>query len=162
EQVLQPEEVASRRTWLAEFAAGRQPPPRDAETLRPDGTACVLQVEGRSIADPDGVIRRVAGTTRDVTQLRLLERGLIQSQKMEAIGTLAGGIAHDFNNLLGVIIGNLDLLRTLLAPGSEPMELCDDALDGATRSADLVKRLLAFARRQPLQPQAVDVNALVT
>ena len=77
--VLQPEELAVRRAWVAELVAGRQPPPRDAETLRPDGTACVLQIEARPIADPDGRVSRLAGTTRDVTQLRLLERGLIQS-----------------------------------------------------------------------------------
>ncbi len=161
EQMLGPEELAVHRVWLAELAAGRQPPPRDVETLRPDGTASVLQIDARPIIDPDGRIRRLAGTTRDVTQLRLLERGLIQSQKMEAIGNLAGGIAHDFNNFLGVIIGNLDLLRTLLETGSEAMELCDEALDGAMRGAELVKRMLAFARHRPLQPQIVDVNAQV-
>ena len=63
------------------------------------------------VADPDGVVRRVAGTMQDITERRLIERQLAQAQKMEAIGNLTGGMAHDFNNVLGVIIGNLDLLR---------------------------------------------------
>ena len=64
--------------------------------------------------DPDGVVRRVAGTMQDVTERRLIERQLAQAQKMEAIGNLTGGMAHDFNNVLGVIIGNLDLLQRLI------------------------------------------------
>ncbi len=160
--VLPPDEMAMRLTWLAELGAGRQPGALDMEARRPDGTVRILQVEGRAIVDADGRIRRLTGTTRDVTQLRLLERELIQSQKMEAIGTLAGGIAHDFNNLLGIIIGNLDLLRPLVENTGEAAELCDEALEGATRGADLVKRLLAFARRQPLRPEPVEVNAMVT
>ena len=93
------------------------------------------------------------------------ERRLVQAQKMEAIGNLTGGVAHDFNNLLGIIIGNLDLLRGLPAgtaindPKTE--QLSGEALDAALRGADLTRRLLAFARRQSLQPQSVDVNQLV-
>ncbi|HVY15308.1 MAG TPA: ATP-binding protein [Rhodopila sp.] len=159
--VLETEDLAPRRAWLAEVVAQRQPGPIDLHAIRPDGTVVVLQIDGRAIVEADGGVRRVAGTTRDVTQLRLLERELAQSQKMEAIGNLAGGIAHDFNNLLGVIMGNLDLLRPMLVAGTEAAELCDEALHGATQGADLVKRLLAFARRQPLRPETIDINALV-
>jgi signal transduction histidine kinase/CheY-like chemotaxis protein len=121
----------------------------------------MIELEGRAIVDPDGIIRRVAGTTRDVTELRLLERQLAQAQKMEAIGTLTGGLAHDFNNVLAIVIGNLDLLQPLIADSPEASELSEEALDGALRCAALIKRLLAFARRQPLHPQPTDVNALV-
>lgn len=79
---------------------------------------------------------------------------------MEAIGTLTGGIAHDFNNLLGVVIGNLDLLQS---PGSigEADELIGACMEAALSGADLVRRLLAFARRQTLNPSRVDINELV-
>jgi PAS domain S-box-containing protein len=161
ETTMSEEESRRRKDWYNEFAAGRQPPPLEMLGQRPDGSEAIFQIVGRPIADADGVVRRLAGTTRDITQLRLLERELIQAQKMDAIGNLAGGIAHDFNNLLGVIIANLDLLRPMLKDGAEEAELCDEALDGATRGADLVQHLLAFARRQPLLPRLTDVNALV-
>src|SRR5205823_9073950 len=90
-----------------------------------------------------------------------LFRSLYQAQKMEAIGNLTGGMAHDFNNMLGVIIGNLDLLRDLRKDDAEVDELTREALDAAFRGADLTRRLLAFARRQPLRPQRVDVNDLI-
>jgi CheY-like chemotaxis protein len=80
---------------------------------------------------------------------------------MEAVGNLTGGLAHDFNNLLGAIIGNLDLLGDVLPAGSEQAEIAGDALHAALIGADLTRRLLAFARRQPLQPRATDLNDLV-
>jgi CheY-like chemotaxis protein len=81
---------------------------------------------------------------------------------MEALGTLTGGMAHDFNNGLGVIIGNLDLLGRRVEKDAMAAELCGDALQGATRCAELIRRLLAFARRQTLRPEQIDVNALVS
>ena len=93
------------------------------------------------------------------------ERRLVQAQKMEAIGNLTGGVAHDFNNLLGIIIGNIDLLRGQLnggvAIGPKIDQLASEALDAALRGADLTKRLLAFARRQSLVSQRIDINELV-
>ena len=81
---------------------------------------------------------------------------------MEAIGNLTGGMAHDFNNMLGVIIGNIDLLRDLRKDDTEVDELACEALDAAFRGADLTRRLLAFARQQPLRPLRVDINELVS
>ena len=89
------------------------------------------------------------------------EQQLLQSQKMEAIGNLTGGMAHDFNNLLGIIIGNLDFARPLLSHNGEAKELVHEAIDAALRGADLTKRLLAFARRQPLQPRLLQPNDIV-
>lgn len=86
-----------------------------------------------------------------------------QLQRIETIGQLTGGIAHDFNNLLGIIIGNLDLAQRRLAQGrTDIVRYIDGALDGANRGATLTRRLLAFARRQPLQPAVTDANALVS
>ena len=90
--------------------------------------------------------------------LRDSERRLYEAQKMEAMGKLTGGMAHDFNNYLGVIIGNLDLLRNRGDMDSNAIALIDEALGGAVRSADLTRSLLAYSRRQPLNPMITDLN----
>ncbi len=97
----------------------------------------------------------------EVDARRKASEQLVKSQKLEAIGNLTGGMAHDFNNLLGVIIGNLDLLRDRQSDDPEADELSRDALEAALRGADLTRRLLAFARRQPLEPLRTDVNELI-
>ncbi|HEX3405764.1 MAG TPA: ATP-binding protein, partial [Caulobacteraceae bacterium] len=111
-----------------------------------------------------------AKVTRDMTELHEaqldLERSreaLIQAQKMEAVGQLTGGLAHDFNNLLAGITGSLELMRTRLAQGRivEVERYISAALAAASRAASLTQRLLAFSRRQTLEPQAVDANKLV-
>ncbi|MGH8036804.1 MAG: PAS domain-containing protein [Stenotrophomonas sp.] len=98
----------------------------------------------------------------EVAERSRVEDALRQSQKMEAVGQLTGGIAHDFNNMLTTIMGPLDLLDTRLGD-SDPRtkRYIDMALDGARRAAQLTQRLLAFSRRQPLQPVPVDANRLV-
>ncbi len=93
-------------------------------------------------------------------QIGSLNAGLLQAQKMEAIGNLTGGMAHDFNNLLSIIIGNLDILAEKLGNDDEAKSLSQAALEAALRGADLTRRLLAFARQQPLQPQRIDINKL--
>jgi signal transduction histidine kinase len=106
-------------------------------------------------------IRSLYEQTRREQDNRLkVEAQLHHSQKMEAIGNLTGGLAHDFNNLLGIIVGSLDLLaeeETLSASGEE---LVAEATDAVLRGADLTRRLLAFARQQPLEPRRIDANEL--
>jgi len=98
-----------------------------------------------------------------IEQRENAETALRQVQKMEAMGQLTGGIAHDFNNLLQVIMGNLEVLkRRKLLAGDDAKRLVDSAIRGAERAATLTQRLLAFARRQPLNPKPIDVNKLVT
>jgi signal transduction histidine kinase len=89
-----------------------------------------------------------------------LEAQLVQSQRLEALGRLTGGVAHDFNNLLTVIQGNLQLLLEEDRPPLEARELVDQALMAASRSAELTRRLLAFSRRQALEPRPVDMVRL--
>ena len=149
------------QSWLTDMAAGIECDALDTRIVRPNGEKRVLRVEARPIVDPDGVIRRLAGTMQDVTDRRLIEEQLVHAQKMEAIGNLTGGMAHDFNNVLGVIIGNLELQKRLIEDNAGAMELCGEALDAAGRCADLIRRLLAFARRQSLHPEHTDVNTLI-
>ncbi len=125
-----------------------------------------LEAHGRELEER--VRRRTVelGRSNDALKTEIAERKqaearLVQAQKMEAIGNLTGGMAHDFNNLLGIIIGNLDLLRGLDPGASGAEELTNDALDAALRGADLTRRLLAFARQQPLKPERVDANELI-
>jgi PAS domain S-box-containing protein len=94
----------------------------------------------------------------DLTEIKRLESRLLQAQKMEAIGQLTGGIAHDFNNLLGVVIGNLQLIERSVSETPGLARKVHTAMRAATRGADLTKRLLAFARRQILDPTVVDLN----
>ena len=112
----------------------------------------------------DAVLDANARLLAEAERRETLELQLRQAQKMEAIGQLTGGLAHDFNNMLAVVMGGLTLARKRIATGrhDEVEPLLDGALDGAERAAQLTRRLLAFARRQPLAPEQVDVNRLVS
>jgi len=138
--------------------------------VRKDGTRFWASVVIDAVKQ-DGKIIGFAKVTRDLTERREaqleLERSqqaLFQSQKMEAVGQLTGGLAHDFNNLLTGITGSLDLLKTRLAQGRiNELERYVVAAQGAAgRAATLTHRLLAFARRQTLQPKVVNANTLVS
>jgi PAS domain S-box-containing protein len=97
----------------------------------------------------------------DVTETRNLERQLAQSHKMEALGQLTGGIAHDFNNLLGVVVGNLDLLERQVAWNETAVKRAQTALRAAGRGAELTRRLLAFSRREQLNPAPVVIDSAI-
>ena len=103
---------------------------------------------------------QVLSRTRD---LRDREEALRQAQKMEVVGQLTGGVAHDFNNLLQVVVGNLEILqRNLPTDSGRLRRSADNAMNGARRAASLTQRLLAFSRRQPLDPRPLDPNKLVS
>ncbi len=101
------------------------------------------------------------GFIRDITEKIAAEEQLRHAQKMEAVGQLTGGIAHDFNNMLTVITGTIEILGDAVADKPQLTEIAGLISQAADRGAELTSRLLAFARKQPLQPQEVDINALM-
>jgi PAS domain S-box-containing protein len=103
----------------------------------------------------------IMATARDLTEREAIEERLHQSQKMEAVGQLTGGVAHDFNNLLTAVIGNLELLTPRLASDPASSRFLAAAQRAAENGAKLTEQLLAFSRRQHLQPRAVDLNTVV-
>ncbi|TAJ97477.1 MAG: PAS domain-containing sensor histidine kinase [Reyranella sp.] len=140
----------------------------EAWRVRKDGTRFWASIVIDPVREPDGTLRGFAKVTRDITERREaqleLERAreaLFQSQKMEAIGQLTGGVAHDFNNLLTAVIGSLELVRKRLPAADRNLPLIDNAMQAARRGATLTQRMLAFARRQELDPELASVASLV-
>lgn len=131
--------------------------------VRKDGSRFWASVLIDPIYGPDRLIAGYAKITRDMTERRMMQDQLNQAQKMEAIGLLTGGVAHDFNNLLTVILGNLDTILRRASTGDEKLQRAiEHATQGAERAAALTHQLLAFARRQPLNPKPTVINQLVT
>jgi signal transduction histidine kinase len=130
----------------------------------------ILGTSQRALSSANNALEQRAADLSDLNQLlqtemderRKTEEALRQSQKMEAIGQLSGGVAHDFNNLLMIVKGNLHLLRRRMAKGEGGLEkFIDSADEGLERAASLTRRLLAFARRQPLAPKPVNLSELI-
>jgi PAS domain S-box-containing protein len=130
----------------------------ECQTYRKDGSKMWLSSNVRVISK-DGVVVRYEGMSEDVTQRRLLEDQLRQAQKMEAVGLLAGGVAHDFNNVLGVITGYGDLLQVDLPAGDPSHHYAAEISKAGRRAAVLTRQLLAFSRKQIIQPVVLDLNA---
>jgi two-component system, cell cycle sensor histidine kinase and response regulator CckA len=127
-----------------------------------DGTWRWIYTRSEVVCDEGGQPLRVLGCHVDVTERRMLEEQLRQSQRMDAIGQLAGGVAHDFNNLLTVIQGNGALLREEDEPlSAQQREALDELLQAAERAAALTRQLLTFSRRQRIEARALDLNAVV-
>jgi CheY-like chemotaxis protein len=125
-----------------------------------DGTYKHFLDQAVLLKDADGNPVEFAGTLTDISEQRSLESQLIQAQKMDAIGKLTGGIAHDFNNLLAAVIGGLGLLDKRASLNEEDRRILGMTKRAAEQGSELVRRLLAFARRQKLEPNPVDLAAL--
>ncbi|MBI4594217.1 MAG: PAS domain S-box protein [Candidatus Rokubacteria bacterium] len=159
--VLAPEHVEQAREMIAQtLREGAPPSVYELDAVSRDGTRTPLEVSARAILRAGRPVG-VQGIARDVADRKRLEVQLRQSQKMEAVGRLAGGVAHDFNNLLMVIIGYADLLISRLRPGESGREQLDQMRKAADSAASLTRQLLAFSRRQVLQPRVLNLNAVV-
>ena len=145
--------------YKAVIEAGKPILGRDVNRL-PNGVR-TWEVIHVPVRNEQGRIDRIVGSARDVTERDHAEDQLRRAQRMEAIGHLTGGVAHDFNNLLQVIRGNLELIAPDLADRPAAGQRLRSALHGADRAAQLTRQLLAFARRQPLEPRVVNLGRMV-
>jgi PAS domain S-box-containing protein len=156
-QFIHPDDLDSTREEMRSARRGRQMHNFEARYIHKDEQAVMLNWMG-SWSEP---VRRHFFVGRDLTEKHTAEAQLRQAQKMDAVGQLTGGIAHDFNNILTVITGTIEILGEAVADRPELAAIAKLIDEAAERGANLTQHLLAFARRQPLQPREVDVNALV-
>ena len=133
---------------------------RDLFGLRKDGLEVPVEIGLNPIQLDEGLM--VLAAIADITERRQKDALLRQAQKMEAVGQLTGGVAHDFNNLLAVVLGNLELMKEQLPDGSSLHKQIDEAIASVDRGASLTKRLLAYARQQPLEPKIVEIDLLIS
>jgi PAS domain S-box-containing protein len=132
---------------------------REVIGQRKDGSTFPMDLSvGEAKEDGESIF---VGIIHDLSERKRTEEQLIQAQKMETVGHLSGGIAHDFNNLLTVMIGNAETLREKLKARADLKYLCDSIVFAGERGAELTHRLLAFSRRQLLQPAEIDCNELI-
>jgi PAS domain S-box-containing protein len=131
----------------------------EAPMMHRDGREFLVEVSATALRHGDRYF--LNNFVRDITQQRVAEEHLIQAQKMEAVGQLTGGIAHEFNNLLTVITGTIEILADGVKGDPSLVSITKLISDAADRGARLTSSLLAFARKQPLQPTEIDVNELI-
>jgi two-component system, cell cycle sensor histidine kinase and response regulator CckA len=141
---------------------GDHPSEATYRIIRPDGGVRWIRDRIFPVKDEAGLVVRIAGMAEDVTAERHLEDQLRQAQRIEAVGRLAGGIAHDFNNIITAIMGHTQLLLEDMEPGSPLRFEVEEVLQAAHRAASLTGQLLAFSRKQVVQPRRVNVNHVVT
>ncbi|HSK40566.1 MAG TPA: PAS domain-containing protein [Arenibaculum sp.] len=166
DDVVHPDDRDLVRAKVDELRAGRQAVHFEDRVLAADGSS--RWIAWVLAPDPDG--RHLHGVGRDITAekaaavaLEEVEEQFRQAQKMEAVGQMSGGVAHDFNNLLQAMSGNLEMIERRLAAGRTDVGQYAAAMrTTVSRATTLTQRLLAFSRRQPLNPERTDLNALVT
>jgi len=143
------------------FTTGNVIKATDWELIRKDGTRRTVETSIALMRGDNATPSGFRGIARDITEQKRLQEQFIQAQKIETIGQLAGGIAHDFNNMLTPIMGYTELLLNKVAPDDPMWASLDHIFRSAQRSRDLVRQLLAFARKQTLEMKALDLNATV-
>jgi two-component system cell cycle sensor histidine kinase/response regulator CckA len=121
----------------------------------------VMESTASAVRNSEGAVEKLIIVNRDITERKHLEQQLLLSQRLEAVGKLSGGVAHDFNNILGVIIGYSEALQQMM-PADDPMrEAVDEIEKAGRRAAALTQQLLAFSRKQVLEPKVLDLNSIV-
>ena len=159
--LIPPEQVGQVKEVFANLAAGMFPNRYENYWMARDGKRRLIAWSNTALLAADGTVEFVIPTGIDITESRKLEDQLRQSQKMESIGTLAGGIAHDFNNILTAIIGYGSLLQMKMREGDPLRHNVEQILSSANRAANLTQGLLAYSRKQLLNPQAVNLNEVI-
>ena len=150
----------SNRTLLPRVLAGESVAVQELACQTKDGSTIKVRAHFAPIRDEPGKVRGAISLMEDTSEVELLEAQLFEARKLESVGRLAGGIAHDFNNILTAVIGYADLSLDEPA-GTDIGEYVVGIRDAAERAAGLTQQLLAFSRRQILQPQVLDVNEVV-
>ncbi len=159
--IIPPDRLADEDFILERLRRGERIEQFETLRLTRDGHLLPVILTISPMCDEKGAVIGASKMVRDMTDRNRIEGQLRQSQKMEAFGNLTGGLAHDFNNLLGIIMGNLEMLAEVADPESESSELLADALGAVEHGAELTRSLLAFARRQPLQPKNLRLDGLI-
>ncbi len=158
---LKPETRAQAWATLLKVLETGGPVERLTGTLMVKDTERWISAAIEPVKDASGQVVEAQITFQDITEQRELQERYYQAQKMETVGRLAGGVAHDFNNLLTVILGNTQLALRSLPPSGQVHDYLEEVLVASKRSANLIRRLLAFARRQASNPQVVDIKGLI-
>jgi PAS domain S-box-containing protein len=156
-----PEEQAEFNERLRRLSSGEVLRNLASHRRHRDGTAIDTSSSASAFYDSAGRLLGIIFAIEDSRERNAVQNQLRQAQKMEAIGQLTGGLAHDFNNLLGVILGNLDLLAEGFEGRGEERDLTEAAIQAALRGAELIRQLLAYARRQPLAPKLTQIAPLL-
>ncbi len=150
-----------RKDFIDELKRNNYVKNKEVVLLKKDGTPIVCSMTAAAQYDESGNVKWIHGTVEDISERKKLEEQLRHSQKMEGIGTLAGGIAHDFNNILTAIIGYGGLAQRNVKNDPTTEGYIQQVLDAADRAGDLTKRLLAFSRKQVIEPVLADLNEIV-
>ena len=158
--IVPPEALEQHAEMVRRKLAGEPATAYETTVLRKDGSPIHVEISTR-LRYENGVPVGIQGIARDITDRKILEEHVRQSQKMEAIGVLAGGVAHDFNNLLTGILGHADLLRSASIPEDEQKEAINIIIRSAERAADLTRQLLGFARRGKTRVAPVDLHSTI-
>lgn len=150
-----------RENFASEFLHLKRWEGAEVKWRRKDGKSITVRLSGRLVTDEGGEPAYIEGIVEDVTERRMLEQQLRQSQKMEAVGRLAGGVAHDFNNLLTVIRGYTEILLSDVPPGDVRRGELEEIMKASDRASALTRQLLAFSRQQVLAPKVLNLNTIV-
>ncbi len=159
--VVHPAERESIAERIAAGIKAGRPYDLKFRVVHPNGEERVLESSAKPLTDSNGVPYKNIGAVRDVTEAEQRESLLRQSQKMEAVGQLTAGVAHDFNNILSGVMGNLELVRGDIEPGTKNAERLSRAVTSVKRGAELTDRLLAFSRQQSLDVHPLDAIRLI-